>query len=149
MNSIELEEKIEERSGVDFDVPKLAHFVWFQGPNGVPTVFTVGQPLPFKAGAVVYAMFRSDDVVNVYALGSSPKAEDKTPPMPPSRYTFSCSAPTYTVEVMTLDVFIDEIADEYQMLAFGEVLEPDDEEKPSAPNVAHEEVAKIVEAVTT
>ena len=151
MNSIELAKEIEERSGVDpADMPRLAHFVWFSVMNGGPTLFTVGQPLPFKKATVVYAMFQNDEVVRVYVLATA-QEDDKA--APPSRYTFSKQAPTYSVEVMTLEVFMDEIADEWQAAAGLDDDDVDDEvddDATSPPNsdanIAHADVAAKVES---
>jgi hypothetical protein len=153
MNSIKLAKEIEERSGVDpADMPRLAHFVWFSVMNGGPTLFTVGQPLPFKKATVVYAMFQNDEVVRVYVLATA--QEDDKSAAPPSRYTFSKQAPTYSVEVMTLEVFMDEIADEWQAAAGLNDDDDDDEseidadEMPETVNgkpVAHEVVGAQIE----
>jgi hypothetical protein len=145
MNSIELAKEIEERSGViAADMPRLAHFVWFSGPNGQPTVMTGGQPLPFKANSLVYAMFQNDEVVRAYVLGAASMDQSA----PPSRYTFSKQAPTYSVEVMTLEVFMDEIADEWQAAAGLDDEDDEDEVDDDAAspsngdvNIAHADVA--------
>ena len=124
----ELTQKIEEASGLAVDeLRRTSGFVWFPpfDPSGKPTlpvVVAVGAPFPLKDGAVVYAMFQDNEVVRVYTL-----SRDQQKPSPPSCYTLTKTAPTYAAEVMSLDTFIDEIAEEWQMVAGLDDLEDPDE----------------------
>src|SRR5579864_3162215 len=109
----ELTQKIEEASGLSIDeLPRMTGFSWFQNAKGEPITIVLGQPFPLKDGTTAYAMFQNDDVVRVYTLSKSAEK-----PSPPSRYTFTKTAPTYAAEVMSLDTFIDEIAEEWQEAA--------------------------------
>jgi hypothetical protein len=108
----ELTAKIEEVSGLELDtLPRMTGFSWF-GADGKPLAIVVGQPFPINAGSTAYVMFQNDDVVRVYTLSRSAEK-----PSPPSRYTFTKTAPTFGAEVMSLDTFIDEIAEEWQEVA--------------------------------
>ena len=129
----ELTQKIEEASGLSIDeLPRMSGFVWFGSVEfdattksvkpTPPIVVASGQEFPLKAGAIVYAMFQDNEVVRVYTLSRDPAKAS-----PPSRYTLTKAASTYGAEVMSLDTFIDEIAEEWQMVAGLDDLEDPDE----------------------
>ena len=124
MNTNELKDKIEEASGLSIDeLPRVTGLSWFQGLTGKQVVVVTGAEFPLLEGAVVYAMFQNDDVVRVYTL-----SKDQKKASPPSRYTFTKSAPTFVAEVMSLDTFIDEIAEEWQMVAGLDLIEDADDD---------------------
>ena len=119
----ELTQKIEEASGLTIDeLPRMTGWSWFQGPDSKLVVVVLGQEFPLKAGAVTYAMFQDNEVVRVYTLSRDPSKAS-----PPSRYTLTKSAPTYGAEVMSLDTFIDEIAEEWQIVAGLDELDDEDD----------------------
>ena len=136
----ELTQKIEEASGLSVDeLPRMSGFVWFASvKDNLPTppmVIAAGAPFPLKDGAVVYAMFQDNEVVRVYTL-----SRDPTKASPPSRYTLTKAAPTYGAEVMSLETFIDEIAEEWQMVAgldeLDDVSDDEGEETPAETSAA-------------
>lgn len=125
----ELTQKIEEASGLSIDeLPRMSGWVWFPpfdvtGKPVHPIVVSAGQEFPLKDGAIVFAMFQDNEVVRVYTLSRDPKKAS-----PPSRYTLTKTAPTYGAEVMSLETFIDEIAEEWQIVAGLDDLDDDDDE---------------------
>lgn len=139
----ELTDKIEELSGLELDVlPRMTGFSWFpHAKTGEPITIVLGQAFPLKEGLTAYAMFQNDDVVRVYTLS---KSADK--PSPPTRYTFTKAAPTYAAEVMSLDTFIDEIAEEWQEVAGLDDIDLTQDDDEIDEPIAHEVVGQTITA---
>lgn len=143
-DSAELWKAIQTAAGVELsEVPILAKYLWFPTPQtgGVaPTVIEMGSEadIPVKPGYITFAMFQDDAEVRVYALAKSAK-DGAGKPNPPTRLALSKHAPLIGVEIMALDVFIDEIADELGALAGLDESDedeegPGDEDEPDEPD---------------
>jgi hypothetical protein len=95
-----------------------------------PTNFRVSMFNPLSPEQTVFAIFQSDTEARVYTTGG--KA--------PRRYRLSKSTPTFGVELMSEETFIQEIADEWDILA--NLYEPDEKEEPDEPEEPGEEAEK-------
>lgn len=91
---------------------------WF-GPDGKPSHWRPGNPVPFDSFSFIIAIFQDAATVRVYALPAKPPE-----PQPadwkvrrPLRYTLTKVAPTYVIEEMDLTMMADEIIDERVRLA--------------------------------
>ena len=103
--------EIAERAGVEVDeLPHAQALGWFPGPNGQPTLLRRGEP-GLQPNTVIVEMFQNDDAFRVYAVSNDPKGP------PPSRYTLSKTAPVYLIEAMSLETFMEEIAQEWREVA--------------------------------
>lgn len=131
MDAASLWKAVQETAGVELsEVPILAKYLWFPTPQSggiAPTIIEMGEnEIPVKPGYVVFAMFQDTDEVRVYALATT--VTDKAgKPNPATRLTLSKHQAIIGVEIMALDVFIEEVANELEMLAPDEG--PDEEEE--------------------
>lgn len=113
----DVQKAIEEQAGVGLengDVPVADACGWFD------KTLARAKPIPFGGKyqrLLAFAMFHDAEEIRVYALqpvaGQSAAAEG----LPPHRFTLSKTANVMVTEILELDSFIDEIADELQLLA--------------------------------
>lgn len=104
----ELWEEVQALSGVKLDaVPMTSQYFW-PSPDGSMMGFTIGEKTPFKIPGLTFAIFVDDEVTRVYTL-PAPEASEKH--RVPKRYTFQ-SQGRYGVEAMSMETFIDEVAEE-------------------------------------
>lgn len=68
-----------------------------------PTRIEAGKPCPVAPGRTVFDMFEDADEIRIYAIGSE---------VPPALIRLSKVAPIFTLREMTLDTFVDEVAEE-------------------------------------
>lgn len=116
------EHEVADRAGVDQEkLPRGRTFWWF-GEQG-PKVFDLRKPSPLNAGMTVAEMFQDDRSCRVYELpNSGPTEQERANPdtlRVARRLTLSKSDPTLFVEVMSLETFIQQLADEWLALAEG------------------------------
>lgn len=85
-----------------------------------PTTLEVGAPWPFRRGMTVLAIFSDDDTHRVYAVQTLEELNG-SPVVPPTRYTCrrGVDVVDFSAEVMHIDTFIDEIVDEWTLVAAG------------------------------
>lgn len=118
----ELWKAVEASAGVSLgDVPILTKYLWFPTPQSggtLPTIIEMGSSdgaepaeIPVKPGFIVFGMFQDTDEIRVYALAKATKDANGRP-NPPHRLSLSKHAPIIGVEIMALEVFIDEVANE-------------------------------------
>jgi hypothetical protein len=117
----EFRDRIEEGVNADItDLPKGQSVAWFAPPgSNTATMFRVLSDVPFDAYSTVIALFDQGDSITAYTL---PKAPPELKPADwkvtsPCRYTLTKTAPTYLMEVMTIDAMADLIVDEWNLVA--------------------------------
>jgi hypothetical protein len=111
----DLATRIAEASGVPLDsVPVGYVFAWF-GPGGV-MVFKAGEAFPLREGTMTFALFQGEQDVRVYVVAT------QTGDVPFRRYTFHKAHPAYFVDLMTLEAFVDAVADEWTVVYEGSRL---------------------------
>lgn len=109
----ELTERIETMAGVTVaDLPVIAFYSWFFGPDGSLTVFKLGDPCMFNPNLTVLAMFESDENVRIYGVAMG--APD--PKSPPTCYTLDKRGSTYSGASMNIERFIQEVASEWAIV---------------------------------
>jgi hypothetical protein len=116
VNTKEIADQIEKKAGVvAFDSPIAIRFMT-RAPDGAMVMIEINKPWPIRAdGSVVFSMFQGYDEVRVYTLAPEPPAGQAL--IPPARYTISKHQPAVFHEMMTLDTFMNEIANELVMVA--------------------------------
>jgi hypothetical protein len=129
VNIKELAEKIEKKAGVDVLALPIGRRFMTRAPDGKMVIFEVEKPWPIPGGqqlpqpsldgSTIMALFQGDDEARVYTLflGEAPKDGTVTPP--PSRYTISKHQPAIFCEIMAIETFINEIADEWSTVDEG------------------------------
>jgi hypothetical protein len=129
VNIKELAEKIEKKAGVDVLSLPIGRRFMTRAPDGKMVIFEVEKPWPIPGGqqlpqpsldgSTIMGLFQGDDEVRVYTLflGEAPKDGTVTPP--PSRYTISKHQPAIFCEIMAIETFINEIADEWSTVDEG------------------------------
>jgi hypothetical protein len=125
VNIKELAEKIEKKAGVDVLALPIGRRFMTRAPDGKMVIFEVEKPWPITGGqqlpqpsldgSTIMGLFQGDDEVRVYTLFLG---ESKEPP-PPSRYTISKHQPAIFCEIMAIETFINEIADEWSTVDEG------------------------------
>jgi hypothetical protein len=116
VNLKELAEKIEKKAGVEIlGLPMGVKFM-ARTPEGSMALFKVGEPWPLKDGSIIVAMFQSEEEIRAYTLAAG---EDGANAQPPSRHTISKHQPAIFSEVMNIDTFVDEVANEWVMVNEG------------------------------
>ena len=119
MNIKELAEKVEKKAGVNVLALPLGQKFMTRSPKGEMILFEVDKPWPVAGdGSTIMVMFQGDDEVRVYTLflGEAPK--DRPVPAP-SRYTISKHQPAIFSEIMAMETFINELADEWSTIDEG------------------------------
>jgi hypothetical protein len=128
--------EIVEMSGVDFSsVPIGKTYGWFN-----KLLFRLGAPSPLSDRMGVVAMFQNETEVRVYLYPiANPKDAREQEELACTRYTLSKAAATFFSEVLALEIFKAEIAEELSLLS-QETARPEDftegeeeEEAPEAP----------------
>lgn len=120
MNIKELAEKIEKKAGVDVLALPIGRRFMTRAPDGKMVIFEVEKPWPIaNDGSTVMALFQGDDEVRVYTLFLGEAAKDGPPVPPPSRYTISKHQPAIFSEIMAMETFINELADEWSTIDEG------------------------------
>ncbi len=93
-------------------------------PDGAVATIDLGQDSPFDSKSMVVGIFHDDDEVRIYTF---PKGKGEI-----KRYVLAKNVRFLAVDSMVdVEQFIDELADEYEMLATGIEPEPDDPETTS------------------
>jgi hypothetical protein len=113
-------EEIRERAGIGsfLDVPRAARACWVD-PDHKAMLFKIGEESPFGAKDTVLGIFHDDAEIRVFTL---PKERGEL-----KRYCLSKQSPVFVLDTFSdLDMWIDEMADEFALL----VGEEDDEETP-------------------
>lgn len=120
MNIKELAEKIEKKAGVDVLALPIGRRFMAKAPDGKMALYEVEKPWPIaNDGSTIMALFQGDDDVRVYTLFLGEATKDGPPPPPPSRYTISKHQPAIFAEIMAIETFINEIADEWSTVDEG------------------------------
>lgn len=119
MNLKDVADQIEKKAGVNVTSLPVGRRFMTRAPDGQMVLIKVGEPWPVGKldGSLVISLFQEDDDVRVYTLAV--EAEAGKEPAPPTRYTISKHAPSIFSEMMTIETFIDEIANEWVMLDEG------------------------------
>lgn len=141
----EIFQYIQENVRVDPEsLPKATTAAWFAGPDKtITTVWRIDLKskkgcVPFDEYLRIFYIFQDEDTIRAYCLPEPP-----TNPRPqvwegdnrlPSRFVLTRTAPTYVAEVMTPDVWAEEVTRELNALI------PDDDEP-----TADEELENVVE----
>jgi hypothetical protein len=127
----DIAERIEKKSGVSVTV-RLQRASWFPRRSSMevapllasaseadrkellaslnPTVMVPGKDCPLSPARKVFEIFEDDSEFRVYTLSAE---------LPPARYKLSKTAPLYSLAEMTMDTFINEIADEWSVVEAG------------------------------
>lgn len=116
MDIKELADKIEKKASVTITSLPIGRFFMMRTPDGSMAKIEVGEPWTVggRDGSIVVALFQSTDDVRAYTVAGDPEPGKK--PVPPMRYTISKHQPAVFAEMMALDTFIDEIADEWVLV---------------------------------
>jgi uncharacterized protein with PIN domain len=116
VNLKELADQIEKKASVDIlTLPIGIHFM-MRSPDGKMVMVRRGELWPIaNDGSAVVALFHGEHDVRVYTIAMGTDDPTKTaPPMPPpTRHTISKHTPAIFAEMMTIETFINEIADEW------------------------------------
>lgn len=112
----EMAEEIERRAGVEISaLPITSQYVWFNNPKGDPTQFKIGEECPLSgSGAIVLGLFENDTEMRVYAVQPG---SDPTSASPPLRFSLHKTSPTFSTAQMGFDLFLDEMASEWSVVA--------------------------------
>jgi hypothetical protein len=127
----DIAERIEKKSGVSVTV-RLQRASWFPRRSSMevapllasaseadrkellaslnPTVMVPGKDCPLSPARKVFEIFEDGSEFRVYTLSAE---------LPPARYRLSKEAPIYSLAEMTMDTFINEIADEWSVVEAG------------------------------
>lgn len=114
----QIAERIREKSGVTPET-RLMKVAWYPTPaDGAapvgdpahfkPTILEFGKKCPVSTNRTVFEMFENDAEIRAYCVGIG---------VPFAVVRLSKSAPIFTIRELTLEAFIDEMADEWSELA--------------------------------
>jgi hypothetical protein len=97
-----------------------------------PTLFELNKACPLDETVRVYAIFRDADSIRIYCAKAGGAQPDK--PRPPMRFTLSHTGPQFTIEFFpAADVWLDQIADEFDTVAQTTATYDDADLKVEAP----------------
>lgn len=96
---------------------------WWSNPEGKRVQIVLGQTSPFEAAHAVVGIFYDDDEIRVYTVPSGQSGELE-------RYSLSRQGRNELLDALTLNQFIDALADEFRgRLSMMGLLDDDDEDE--------------------
>jgi hypothetical protein len=119
VNIKDVADQIEKKAGVSILSLPVGRRFMTRAPDGQMVMIKAGEPWPIGKtdGSIVISLFQSDDDVRVYTLAA--ESETGKEPAPPTRYTISKHQPAIFAEIMAIETFIDEIANEWVVVDEG------------------------------
>lgn len=119
MNIKEVADQIEKKAGVDVLSLPVGRRFMTRAPDGQMVMIKAGEAWPIGKpdGSIVVSLFQGEDEVRVYTLAAEASAGQEPPP--PTRYTISKHIPAVFAEVMAIETFINEIANEWVVVDEG------------------------------
>jgi len=115
-----------EEAGIEgIEVTGLHKVMWYGGPWDASrdwTDFKHGEPNPLNPSMLIFRIFEDATEIRIYCLQvAEPSKEAGSVAYPPSCYHLQKSARVYTAHSMSFALFKEEIANELQKLAFGDI----------------------------
>jgi len=122
MKGEDLLSEICDLAGVNFDqLPQTMVCRWFpmgSTSEGRPSEWKWNEAPPGNPAFLIFALFQDTDEIRVYCIvNASANVPDGKKMQPPRRITLTKISPVMTAENMHPDVFKEEIAKEFQLLA--------------------------------